>query len=91
MKAIQTETAAEAAPAYAEGHVHTHPCPICNAHLDPVTGNPRYKPEVYEGMQEVEDMLAGKIPSTLRRFKTVAEMFEDLERDDPDDPDDMDE
>ena len=60
-------------------------CPICAANRDPVTGNPRYKPEVYEGMQEVEDMLSGKIPSTLRRFKSVAEMFEDLERDEPDD------
>ena len=69
-------------------HVHTHPCPICAAHLDPETGNPRYKPEVYEGMQEVEDMLSGKIPSTLRRFKSVDEMFEDLDRDDPDDLDD---
>ena len=69
-------------------HVHTHPCPICNAHLDPETGNPRYKPEVYEGMQEVRDMLSGKIPSTLRRFNSAAEMFEDLERDDPDDLDD---
>jgi hypothetical protein len=72
----------------AEEHVHTHPCPICAAHLDPVTGNPRYKPEVYEGMQEVKDMLSGKIPSTLRRFKSVDEMFEDLDRDDPDDLDD---
>ena len=91
MSVIQTknaETAAEAAPLYAGEHVHTHPCPICAAHIDPVTGNPRYKPEVYEGMQEVEDMLSGKIPSTLRRFHSVAEMFEDLERDEPDDPDD---
>ena len=64
---------------------HTHPCPICAANLDPKTGNPRYKPEVYEGMQEVRDMLSGKIPSTLRRFKSTAEMFEDLDRDDTDD------
>jgi hypothetical protein len=33
-------------------------------------------------MREVDDMLSGKIPSTLRRFKSVDEMFEDLERDD---------
>jgi len=38
-------------------------CPICAKHRDPVTGNPRYKPEVYEGMQEVEDMISGKIPA----------------------------
>ena len=65
-----------------------HPCPICAGNIDPETGNPRYKPEVYEGMQEVDDMLSGKIPSTLRRFKSVDEMFEDLDRDDPDDLDD---
>ena len=60
-------------------------CPICAKHRDPVTGNPRYKPEVYEGMQEVEDMLSGKIPSTLRSFNSFEEMWEDLMRDDPDD------
>ena len=82
------ETAAEAAPAYAGEHVHTHPCPICAAHIDPVTGNPRYKPEVYESMQETRDMLSGKIPSTLRRFNSFEEMWEDLMRDEPDDMDD---
>ena len=30
-------------------------------------------------------MVRGEIPSTLRRFHTVAEMWEDLDRDDPDD------
>ncbi|MCL1931553.1 MAG: hypothetical protein FWF55_07025 [Treponema sp.] len=75
-------TVAETSPPYAEEHTHTHPCPICAAHLDPVTGNPRYKPEVYEGMQEADDMLSGKIPSTLRRFNSFEEMWEDLMRDD---------
>jgi hypothetical protein len=37
-------------------------CPICAAHRDPVTGNPRYKAEIIAGMQEVEDMISGKIP-----------------------------
>ena len=60
-------------------------CPFCAAHRDPVTGNPLYKPEIYASMQEVEDMLAGKIPSTLRRFHSLKEMLEDLDRDDPDD------
>jgi len=63
-------------------------CPLCAAHRDPVTGNPRYRPEVYEGMQEVDDMLSGKIPSTLRSFNSLEEMLEDLDRDDPDDMDD---
>jgi hypothetical protein len=37
-------------------------CPICAAHRDPVTGNPRYNAETIAGMQEVEDMISGKIP-----------------------------
>jgi hypothetical protein len=53
-------------------------CPICAAHRDPVTGNPRYKPEVYAGMQEVEDMISGKIPSTLKQFSSLDEMLADL-------------
>jgi len=82
MSVIKTETVAEAAPPYAGEHVHTHPCPICAAHLDPVTGNPRYKPEIYASMQEVDDMLSGKIPSTLRSFNSLEEMLEDLDMDD---------
>jgi len=69
----------------ADEHVHTHPCPICAAHRDPVTGNPLYKPEIYASMQEADDMLTGKIPSTLRSFHSLKEMLEDLDRDDPDD------
>jgi hypothetical protein len=37
-------------------------CPICAKYRDPVTGVPNYKPEVFAGMQEVEDMISGKIP-----------------------------
>ena len=83
-----TLTPEQGADRTAEEHVHTHPCPICNAHLDPETGNPRYRPEIYAGMQEVDDMLSGKIPSTLRSFNSLEEMLEDLDRDDPDDMDD---
>jgi hypothetical protein len=57
-------------------------CPFCAAHRDPITGNPRYKPEIYAGMQEVEDMISGKIPSTLKRFNSFEEMMADLESDD---------
>ena len=58
-------------------------CPICAANRDPVTGNPRYKPEVYEGMQEVEDMLSGKIPA--KWYNSLEEMLVDLDSDDDDD------
>jgi hypothetical protein len=57
-------------------------CPICAAHRDPITGNPRYKPEIYASMREVDDMLSGKISSTLKRFNSFEEMMADLESDD---------
>ena len=85
------DTVAEASPPYAgdklddDGLGYEGECPICAAHRDPITGNPRYKPEVYESMQETRDMLSGKIPSTLRMFNSFEEMWEDLMRDDPDD------
>ena len=37
-------------------------CPICAKHRDPVTGELRFNAETIAGMQEVEDMIAGKIP-----------------------------
>ena len=37
-------------------------CPICAAHRDPATGQPRFNAETIAGMQEVEDMISGKIP-----------------------------
>jgi hypothetical protein len=60
-------------------------CPFCAAHRDPVTGNPLYKPEIYASMEEARAMARGEIPSTLRRFHSLKEMLEDLDRDDPDD------
>ena len=57
-------------------------CPICAQYRDPVTGNPRYNAETIAGMQEVDDMLAGKIPNTLKKFNSLDEMWEDLDSDD---------
>jgi hypothetical protein len=37
-------------------------CPICAKHRDPVTGELRFNAETIAGMQEVEDMISGKIP-----------------------------
>ena len=37
-------------------------CPICAKHRDPVTGELRLNAETIAGMQEVEDMITGKIP-----------------------------
>jgi hypothetical protein len=68
-----------------DGLDHEGECPFCAAHRDPVTGNPLYKPEIYASMEEARAMARGEIPSTLRRFHSLNEMLEDLDRDDPDD------
>ena len=44
-------------------HVHTHPCPICAAHLDPVTGNPRYNAETVAAIEEGVAISRGEIPA----------------------------
>jgi hypothetical protein len=35
-------------------------------------------------MQEVEDMISGKIPDTLHRYSSAEEMWADLDKDDDD-------
>ena len=60
-------------------------CPICAAHRDPVTGEELFNAKTAATLRESMAMVRGEIPSTLRGFKTVAEMWEDLDRDDPDD------
>jgi hypothetical protein len=58
-------------------------CPICAAHRDPVTGNPRYNAETVAAIEEGIAISNGEIPA--KRFHSLEEMLEDLERDDPDD------
>jgi len=58
-------------------------CPICTAHRDPVTGNPRYNAETVAAIEEGMAISRGEIPA--KRFNSLKEMIEDLERDDPDD------
>jgi len=58
-------------------------CPICAAHRDPVTGEERFNAETAAAIREGRAMMRGEIPS--KRFHSLAEMIEDLERDDPDD------
>jgi hypothetical protein len=53
-------------------------CPICARHRDPVTGELRFKPEIMAGMQEVEDMISGKIPT--KWYNSLEEMLEDLDK-----------
>jgi hypothetical protein len=58
-------------------------CPICAAHRDPITGNPRYNAETVAAIEEGMAISRGEIPA--KRFHSLAEMIEDLERDAPDD------
>jgi len=58
-------------------------CPYCAAHRDPVTGNPRYNAETIAAIEEGMAISRGEIPA--KRFHSLAEMIEDLERDEPDD------
>jgi hypothetical protein len=61
-------------------------CPICAAHRDPVTGEERFNAETAAAIREGRAMMRGEIPA--KRFHSLTEMLEDLDRDDPDDPDD---
>ena len=69
-----------------EGLDHAYECPICTAHRDPITGNPRYNAETLAAIEEGDAILRGEIPA--KRYTSTDEMWEDLLRDDPDDPDD---
>jgi len=60
----------------------SHPCPICARNIDPETGNPRYGPETVAAIEEGHAMLKGEKPA--KWFNSLAEMLEDLEKDDPD-------
>jgi len=58
-------------------------CPICAAHRDPITGEERFNAETAAAIREGRAMMRGEIPA--KRFHSLAEMIEDLERDDPND------
>ena len=60
-----------------------HECPICARNIDPETGNPRYNAETVAAIEEGRAMMRGEIPA--KRFSSLKEMLEDLDRDDADD------
>ncbi|MCL2765854.1 MAG: hypothetical protein FWD40_11345 [Treponema sp.] len=57
-------------------------CPVCARYRDPETGEPLYNAETKAAINEVDDMLAGKIPNTLKKFNNLEEMLKDLDSDD---------
>ena len=57
-------------------------CPLCAKLRDPITGEPLYNAETIAAIEEVDAMLAGKIPNTLKSFNSLEEMLADLDSDD---------
>ncbi|MDR0302745.1 MAG: hypothetical protein LBI04_10600 [Treponema sp.] len=55
-------------------------CPLCAKHRDPKTGELRLNAETLAVMQEVEDMISGKIPT--KWYNSLEEMLVDLDSDD---------
>jgi hypothetical protein len=55
-------------------------CPICAAHRDPITGNPRYNAETVAAIEEGMAISRGEIPSKL--YNSLEEMLADLDSDD---------
>jgi hypothetical protein len=60
-------------------------CPICAAHRDPVTGEERFNAKTVAAIEEGMAISRGEIPA--KRFHSLAEMLEDLDKDYPDDDD----
>ena len=56
-------------------------CSLCAKLRDPITGEPLYNNETKAAIKEVDDMLAGKIPNTLKSFNSLEEMLADLDAD----------
>jgi hypothetical protein len=52
-------------------------CPICAKRRDPETGELRFNAETEAGMQEVEDMISGKIPT--KWYNSLDEMLAALD------------
>jgi hypothetical protein len=57
-------------------------CSVCAGHRDPATGDMRFNSETMAGIQEIDDMIAGKIPNTMKTFNSLDEMLADLDSDD---------
>jgi len=65
-----------------------HPCPICAAHIDPETGNPRYNADTIAAIEEGRAMLRGELPT--KWYDNFEDMWEDLNNENLDDYDDLD-
>jgi len=60
-----------------------HPCPICAAHTDPVTGEELFNDETAAAIREGRAMMRGEIPA--KWHNSFEEMWEDLNNEDLDD------
>jgi len=57
-------------------------CPICAAHRDPITGNPRYNAKTVAAIEEGRAMIRGEIPA--KWYDSLDEMWQDLVKEDED-------
>jgi hypothetical protein len=55
-------------------------CPVCAAHRDPETGNPRYNAETAAAIEEGMAISRGDIPA--KWYTSLDEMWEDLVKED---------
>ena len=55
-----------------------HPCPICAAHIDPVTGNPRYNAETVAAIEEGMAISRGEIPVKWHKPHEFEKVWQDL-------------
>jgi hypothetical protein len=67
----------------ADGLGYEGECPICAAHRDPITGNPRYNAETVAAIEEGMAISRGEIPA--KWYNSLDEMWEDLVKEDTDD------
>jgi hypothetical protein len=63
--------------------VAEEPCPLCEKHRDPVTGELRFNAETIAAFEEGDAMERGEIP--VKWYNSAEEMWADLDADDEDD------
>ena len=73
------DSVAEASPSYADdGLDYEGECPICAAHRDPVTGNPRYNAETVAAIEEGMAISRGEIPVKWHKPYEFEKVWQDL-------------
>jgi len=81
---ITHDTVAETSPPYGkdrlddDGLYPDGECPICAAHIDPVTGNPRYNAETVAAIEEGMAISRGEIPVKWHKPHEFEKVWQEL-------------